>query len=40
MDDTADLREGINEATGAVDQLVEEQIARMREERAFAKSKE
>jgi hypothetical protein len=40
MDDTADLREGINEATGAVDQLVEEQIARMREERAFAKSRE
>jgi hypothetical protein len=37
MDDTADLRESIDEATGAVDQYVDQQIERMREERTFAK---
>ena len=37
MDETAELRESIEESTSAVDQYVEGQIERMREERALAR---
>jgi hypothetical protein len=39
MDETAELRESIEEATSAVDQYVEGQIERMREERALARDR-
>jgi hypothetical protein len=39
MDDTADLREAIRDATSAVDNSVEGQIERMREERALARER-
>lgn len=39
MDDTSELRESINESTGAVDQYVDEQIERARLERAFARER-
>ena len=35
MDETVELRESINESTGAVDQYIDEQIERARIERAF-----
>jgi hypothetical protein len=37
MDETAELRECVEESTSAVDRYVEEQIERMREERALAR---
>ena len=40
MDETAEFREFINEFTGAIDQLVDEQIERARMERAFARERE
>jgi hypothetical protein len=40
MDNTAELRESINESTGAVDQYIDEQIERARMERACAKERE
>lgn len=40
MDDTAELRESINESTGAVDQYIDEQIERARMEGTFAKERE
>jgi hypothetical protein len=40
MDNTAELREFINESTGAVDRYIDEQIERARMERAFAKERE
>ncbi|UVO30337.1 hypothetical protein [Bradyrhizobium arachidis] len=39
MDDTAEFRECIEESTSAVDQYVETQIERMREERALARER-
>jgi hypothetical protein len=40
MDDTSQLRESINESTSAVDQYINEQVERMRIERALAKGRE
>jgi hypothetical protein len=40
MDDTAALRDSINESTGAVDQMIDEQIERGRMERAFTGTRE
>jgi hypothetical protein len=40
MDDTTELRESINESTGAVDRYIDEQIERARMERAFANERE
>jgi hypothetical protein len=39
MDETAELRESVEESTSAVDQYVEGQIERMREERALARER-
>jgi hypothetical protein len=40
IDDTAELRDSINESTGAVDQMIDEQIERAKMERAFARKRE